>query len=56
MGFAYLNNLGSLRPHGTNKKIKSHGFFMFAHQEIKSNKQIKNILPFGTWAEIRKLN
>ena len=29
---------------------------MFAHQEIKSNKQIKNILPFGTWAEIRKLS
>ena len=38
MGFAYLNNLGSPGPHETNKEIKSHDFFMSAHQE---KKQIK---------------
>lgn len=38
MGFAYLN--GSLRPHGTNKKIKSHGFYVCtSRNKIKQTNQ-----------------
>ena len=50
MGFAYLNNLGSPGPHETNKEIKSHDFFMSAHQE----KIKRNTIVLGTWADIKK--